>query len=209
MLGGFALTGLLYALLMLGCMAALPDLAASKRPLAELAAQLAGPLGATVIAVTALFSCAGNLSVSMLVSPRVLFALAEQRELPRVLAAVSPGTRVPAIAILVTAGLVCLLTVTGTFVHLATIAVISRMLMYGSICLALPVLRRRGPARFVLPGGPALAAVSVLACAAVLATADAAALRTVALVLVAGYLVRWAWRRTGGASRASASEPTP
>jgi amino acid transporter len=196
MLGGFALTGLLYALLMLGCMAALPDLAASKRPLADLAAQLAGPLGATVIAVTALCSCAGNLSVSMLVSPRVLFALAEQRELPRVIAAVSPGTRVPATAILITAGLVCLLTVTGTFVHLATIAVISRMLMYGSICLALPLLRREGPAPLTLPGGPAIAVTALLVCVAVLATAAPATLRDVAVVLAAGLLLRWATHRT-------------
>jgi amino acid transporter len=195
MLAGFALTGLLYAALLLTCQATVPGLAESKRPLAEAAAALFGPWGATAIAIAAVFSCAGNLSTSILVTPRVLFALAEQGELPPVLARVGERSRVPTVAIVLTATAVCALTVSGSFVYLATLAVIARMLMYGSICLALPLLRRRGPAPLAMPGGTVLAALALLACLAVLRTASVAALHTVAVALLAGYALRFGWRR--------------
>jgi amino acid transporter len=197
MLGGFLLAGLLYAMLVPACQSLVPDLANSKRPVAELALAVFGAAGATVVALTAVLSCAGNLSTSILVTPRVLFALAEQGEIPAVLARVSGGTRVPAVAIALTAGIICVLTLTGTFVHLATIAVIARMLMYASICLALLLLRRRGPAPLRVPGGPLLAVLAIAACALVMGTASADALRAVAVALLAGYLLRILWRRFG------------
>jgi amino acid transporter len=172
-------------------------LAQTKRPIAELALAIFGAAGATVVAVTAVLSCAGNLSTSILVTPRVLFALAEQGEIPSVLARVSGGTRVPGVAIMLTASIICVLTLTGTFVHLATIAVIARMLMYASICVALLVLRRRGPAPLVVPGGLALAVLAIASCALVMTTASAEALRAVGIALLAGYMLRIAWRRFG------------
>lgn len=197
MLGGFLLAGCLYALLVLACQSMVPDLAASKRPIAELAFAVFGVVGATAVSVVAVLSCAGNLSTSILVTPRVLFALAEQGEIPRVVARVSGGTRVPGVAIVLTAFIICVLTLTGTFVHLATIAVIARMLMYASICLALLVLRRRGPAPLRVPGGPALAVLAIGSCALVMGTASAEALRAVGIALLAGYALRIAWRRFG------------
>lgn len=197
MLGGFLLAGLLYALLVLACQSMVPSLADTKRPIAELALAIFGAAGATAVAVTAVLSCAGNLSTSILVTPRVLFALAEQGEIPSVLARVSGGTRVPGVAIMLTASIIWVLTLTGTFVHLATIAVIARMLMYASICVALLVLRRRGPAPLVVPGGPMLAVLAIASCALVMTTASAEALRAVGIALVAGYMLRIAWRRFG------------
>ena len=200
MLGGFLLAGSLYALLLLACQSVVPALADTKRPIAELALAVFGAAGATVVAITAVLSCAGNLSTSILVTPRVLFALAEQGEIPSVLARVSGGTRVPAMAIALTAGVICALTLTGTFVYLATIAVIARMLMYASICVALLVLRRRGPAPLAVPGGPVLALLAIAACGVVMASASIDALRAVAIALVCGYLLRLAWRRFGAAA---------
>ncbi len=200
MLGGFLLAGALYVLLLLACQSMVPALAESKRPIAELALAVFGAAGATVVAVTAVLSCAGNLSMSILVTPRVLFALAEQGDMPGVLARVSGGARVPAVAIALTAGVVCALTLSGTFVYLATIAVIARMLMYASICVALPILRRRGPAPLAVPGGPLLALLAIVACTVMMASASAEALRAVALALLCGYLLRFAWRRVGAAA---------
>jgi len=208
MLGGFLLAGLLYALLLLACQSVVPALADTKRPIAELALAVFGAAGATVVAVTAVLSCAGNLSTSILVTPRVLFALAEQGEIPAVLARVSGGARVPAVAIALTAGVICALTLTGTFVYLATIAVIARMLMYASICVALLVLRRRGAAPLAVPGGPVLALLAIAACGVVMASASIDALRAVAIALVCGYLLRLAWRRIGAPSH-SLGEDTP
>lgn len=206
MLAGLALTGVLYALLMLVCFATVPDLAGSTRPLAEAANALAGPVGATVITLTALFSCAGNLSLALLVAPRMLYAMAEQRELPRVLARVSTSGHVPAVAILVTSLAVWLLTISGTFVHLATVAVIARMLIYGSTCIALPVLRLRdGRAPLHIRGAFVMAALAIMVCAGVLATVTGEALRDVSVMLALGLALRWAIRRQPGYAESPSS----
>jgi len=70
---------------------------------------------------------------------------------------------------------VWLLTVSGTFVYLATFSAMARLLTYGSTCAALIVLRRRdGPAPVAVPWGRALSVLSILvATAAIIATAAA------------------------------------
>ena len=99
-LGGVAGVGVLYTLLMLVCFQTVPDLAHARRPLADAAAALVGPHGATVVSLAAVLSCAGTLSVWMIVSPRVLYALAGQGDMPRVFATVDPVRHIPAVAIM-------------------------------------------------------------------------------------------------------------
>jgi basic amino acid/polyamine antiporter, APA family len=67
-LGGLAISCLLYLLLMLACFGVLPNTAASALPLADVAASFVGPAGATLMSLTAVVSCAGGLAVQMLVS---------------------------------------------------------------------------------------------------------------------------------------------
>ena len=62
----------------------LPGLATSERPIADAAAAFLGPLGAVLITIGALVSIIGNLNVGILSSTRMLFAMSEQRDLPRV-----------------------------------------------------------------------------------------------------------------------------
>ncbi len=197
-LGGLAIVGVLYALLMLACFATVPDLASSKRPLADAAAALLGPAGAIAMSLTAVFSCAGGLSVSLLVSPRALFALAEQGDLPRALARIEPVHRTPAFAIVVTAVLVWALTVSGTFTYLATFSVIARMLMYASTCAALIPLRRRdGPAPVRIPFAPLWAVIALASCLLALASTTGAAVRDVSIAVALGLALRWLVRRAG------------
>jgi APA family basic amino acid/polyamine antiporter len=190
-LGGLAVVGVLYALLMLACFAAVPDLAHSKRPLADAAARIFGPAGSTAMSVTATISCAGALAQWMIVSPRVLYSLAEQGDMPRALARIDPVRLTPALAILASALVVWILTVSGTFVYLATFSVIARMLMYASTCVALVTLRRRdGPAPLTIPAGPVLALIAVISCVVVLATTTGTALRDISIALAVGWTVR-------------------
>jgi hypothetical protein len=49
----------------------------------------------------------------------------------------------------------------------------------------------------VVPGGPALAVLAIASCALVMTTASAEALRAVGIALLAGYMLRIAWRRFG------------
>jgi amino acid transporter len=186
-LGGLAGAGVLYTLLMVACIRLVPDLARAPRPLADAAAALVGQRGATAVAVTAIIACAGTLSVWMIGSPRVLYALAAQGDLPGILAAVHPRWRTPAAAIVTSALLVWLLTVSGTFVYLATFSAVARLLMYASTCAALPVLRRRdGPAPVSMWFGPGWGVLALLCSAAALGTTSGTAVRDVSLAVALG-----------------------
>lgn len=190
-LGGVAIAGTLYALLMLACFATVPDLAASTRPLADAAAALSGPTGATVIVAAAVVSCAGGLAGAMLVAPRILYALGRSGDLPPRLAAVHPSFGTPAVAIMVMAAASWLLAVTGTFVYIATVFVIARIVAYGSTCAALVALRRRlGAAPVSIPGGNMVAALALACCAGIVLTTPLAAVRDVAIALAVGLGLR-------------------
>ncbi len=104
-LGGLAISCLLYFLLMIACFGILPDTAASKLPLTDVAKHFIGPVGATLMAIAAVVSTAGGLAVQMLVSPRNIFALGEAGDLPRPIAAVHRAFRTPHVSIIVYAAL--------------------------------------------------------------------------------------------------------
>jgi APA family basic amino acid/polyamine antiporter len=155
----------LYVLIQLVCIGTLPGLAESQRPLADAASAVLGPVAAAVIAVGALISVTGTLSVVVLTTPRLLFAMAEQGDLPRRLAVTHERFHTPHVAILVSAAAILLFTLNSTFLTALTISTISRLLTFATACLAVPVLRRRSdvpPATFVLPGGVAIPAAAVL-----------------------------------------------
>ena len=112
-------------------------------------------------------SIIGNLNVVLLTGSRLPFAMAERDELPRILAATHPRFKTPFYSILLTAAIMLVLTLSGTFIYALTISTIARLFSYGATCLALPLLRRRsGTARamFKVPGGVAVA-ISALALA--------------------------------------------
>jgi amino acid transporter len=79
------------------------------------------------------------------------------------LALVHPRYRTPHVAVMLSAALVLVLTLSSQFVYLLKVSTISRLLVFAATCVALPKLRRTAgvpAARFVLPGGlitPALA----------------------------------------------------
>ena len=207
-LGGLAISCLLYLLLMLACFGILPDTAASKLPLTDVAEHFIGPVGATLMAVAAVISTAGGLAVQMLVSPRNIFALAEACDLPQPVAAVHRAYRTPHVSILIYAALAWILSITGAFKYLLAIFVIARLLVYGSTAAALIVLRRReGPAPVPVPGGTAIAVLALLACVAVVATQTWQSVRDVAIVLAAGLAIRALVRARAGRSKVSASSP--
>jgi amino acid transporter len=195
-LGGTAGVAVLYTLLLLACLATVPSLGTAQRPLAAAAAAVVGPAGALLVSLTAVVSCAGALLAWMVASPRVLYALAAQGDLPRVLTAIDARSGTPSVAIVASAVLVCVLTVSGTFVYLASFAAAARLLMYGSTCAALIVLRRRdGPAPVAIPLGPWWAALALASTTiALAATIGTTALRDIGIAVGAGLVARAATR---------------
>lgn len=198
-LGGVAIAGTLYLLLMLACFALVPDLGNSTRPLADAAMALTGPSGGTIVVIAAVLSCAGGLAGAMLVAPRLLYALGHSGDLPRALASVHPAHGTPQVAIIVIAFGSWLLAVTGTFVYIATVFVLARILAYGSVCAALVALRRQqGPAPVPVRGGTLVAVLALICCAAIVSQTSLAALRDVTIGLALGLALR-AWVRRGSA----------
>ncbi len=139
---GLAVVCLFYLLIQLVAVGTLPELATSSRPLTDAAGRFLGPLGATILSAGALISIFGNLNVAMLVSPRLPFAMAERRELPRFVAATHRRFHTPHNAIVATAAIMLGLTLTGTFAYAATVSVLGAA---GGLCHDLPGLAGVAP----------------------------------------------------------------
>ncbi|MDO8681273.1 MAG: APC family permease [Acidobacteriota bacterium] len=169
-----------------------PDLAASKTPLADGAAIFLGATGALVISAGAAISMTGNNMGQILNGSRTIFALAENGDLPRWFARVHPRYHTPSNAILFTAVVALTLALTGSFVALAAVSAIARLVMYLAVCASTLVLRKRvpsgdvGPAQFTVPGGPVVPVLAMVVALAILRGASNAQLTAGALALVAG-----------------------
>ena len=200
LLTSIAVVTVFYLLIQLVSVGTLPTLAESARPLADAGERFLGPMGAAIISAGAVVSILGNLNVTFMVTPRLLFAMAERRELPQLVARVHARFHTPHVAIYLSGSIMLLLTLTGTFIYAATISVIARLLAYAATCAALPVLRRRhGPhtPAFVAPFGVAASAVSLVLVAWLLASTTAVQARDAALAAAIGLLVYFAARRKG------------
>jgi len=159
--------GAIYILVQVVSISALPGLADSDKALADVATVMFGPMGAALLTLGAVFSIGGNLHSSLLSAPRMTFALARDGSLPAVLARVHPRFHTPHVSILLYGGLCLAMALTGTFVWLAVISTLVRLLTY-MVCIAsLPRLARtieREPGQFRLPGGMLIPGIAMLLC---------------------------------------------
>jgi amino acid transporter len=125
-----------------------------------------GAIGALIVTIGAAASMTGNSMGQILTGSRTIFALAENGDLPRWFARVHTQQRTPSNAILFTAGVALTLALTGSFVTLAAVSAVARLVMYVAVCTATLVLRGRpvdqtmGPAQFTIPGGPVVPVVA-------------------------------------------------
>lgn len=184
----------------------LPGLAATATPLADGAAVFLGALGALVISVGATLSMTGNNMGQVLTGSRTLFALAENGDLPRWFARVHPAHQTPSNAILFTGAVALTLALTGSFVTLAAVSAVARLVMYLAVCTATLVLRRRqpdevmGPAQFTAPLGPLVPIGASLVSLSILAGASQQQLLMGLYALIGG-AVLFAIARRGARAR--------
>jgi basic amino acid/polyamine antiporter, APA family len=182
----------LYTLLQLIVIDVVPDAAHSVRPLADAARVAMGPAGAALISAGALLSVYGYISANMLSVPRSTFALAERGDFPAWFAAVHPRFRTPHCSILAFALLLWGFSQFASFSWNVTLSAVARVLFYGAICGAVPVLRRRQPGAAVyrLPGGLLLPLVGLGLCALLLTRVDFSK-SLILLATVAAAVVNW------------------
>jgi APA family basic amino acid/polyamine antiporter len=179
-----------------------PALATSGVPVADTAGAAWGGVGRVLLLVTACLSMLGFLMGNLLGSSRLVFALGRDGYLPRVFGRVSAAHRVPLWALVVHATLAWVLAIAGSFDALALISGGAICLVYGLVSLAAwkaqrMDLRERGDAPFVLPGGPLVPAIAVLAMLAIVTTLTGKEWFAIgiALAVLMVLYVLIAWRR--------------
>lgn len=192
MLTMIALVTLVYAATQLVAQGTLPGLADSKTPLADAAAGFGGEGLALLLTVGAALSILGTNNNTMMLGPRFLHALAADGYGPAALARVHPRFRTPAIAIGVQAAIALALALTGSFVQLAVLSMVTRLIGYITTAGSVLVLRRRygdPPGSLRLPGGPLIPVAALLLSLALLLAASAANLLAVAAAIAVGTLI--------------------
>ena len=122
-----------------------PALATSTVPLADAMARF-GPGLRSLMLLGAGISMLGCIGSDILGSPRMMFAIARDGLLPRVLARVHPRTHVPHVAILTYAVVQIAFALSGTFAELAVLSALTVAGLYITGCFAAWRLARRGTA---------------------------------------------------------------
>jgi amino acid transporter len=172
-----------------------PGLASSSAPLADAAAVFIGPTGAAILTLGAVVSIAGNNLGGAVAGSRILFALAEQGDVPPPFARIHPRYRTPVTSILATSTVTLTLALSGTFMVLAEVSAVSRLIGYVATCAAALRLRHAKfahvvrPPMFVAPLGPAIPWAAIAIGMTILAGATRANLVAGATALVAGAIV--------------------
>lgn len=180
-------TTALYFLVQLAYVSALPAGGADEQaPLIDLGTWLAGPFGATALTFAALASLAGSLQGIMTAAPRVSYALGARGDLPAWFARVQPRFETPANSIIFFALVAGALAVSGSFVWLAVVSTLARMIVYAVTIAALPRAPQRKP---VAAWHWIVGALGIAVCAWAAAQADAKAWITLGALAAAGLLL--------------------
>ena len=179
----------LFVLIQIVCIGVLPNLATSQRPIADASYIFLGALGPVIISVGALISIFGTLNVIMLACTRLPYAMAMQGQLPAPLGRVHDRFRTPHLSILISAVAALLIALPGTFIYAVKITVVTRVLVYASTCVALPILRRRGRSPFTVPGGIPISILCVLLCLWLLVSSGWREFRDVIVAVIVGLVI--------------------
>ncbi len=187
-----AFVTLLYALVQLVAVGTHPGLADSESALAEAAALFLGGWAGVMMTIGAMISIEGNVGNTTLIGPRYLFALARDGFGPARLAQVHPKYRTPAAAIVTQSAIALVIALSGSFVALAMLSIITRLATYVGTAAAIPVLRRRfrdRPDAFRLPAGLLIPILALLLCLVFLSSATFGNLLAAAVALAVGALL--------------------
>ncbi|MDP3643684.1 MAG: APC family permease [Bacteroidota bacterium] len=135
-------------------------------PLAEVAKQIIGPFGVTLILAGAAISMFGFLSGDVLNMPRVIYSAARDKViLPLSLANIHKKYATPHYSIILYATMGCLFSITGEFKTLAILSSASVLLIYFGVAMAFIKLRIKGKAEsgtFRVWGGYTVPVISIL-----------------------------------------------
>jgi len=186
-------TGLLYFLIVLVYISVLGD-AAAGGTLVDVGFKLAGPLGAIAITLTAVFSIGGNLSSSMLATPRLTQSLADHRLLPRWFGHINEKYSSPANSIMFLGGMSLILALSGSFVVLAVATTLTRLIVYVVCIAALPVIKGKADYKTIesayrIKGGYTIPLIGLGLCLWMISFSEAKSWILVGILLAVGLVI--------------------
>jgi amino acid transporter len=196
LLMGMCVILILYLGIWVVCFGTVGDLQSASQPVAAAAATFMGTFGTQVIRFGILASVVGINAFMALTTPRALYALSLEGHLPRGLARTNRRGS-PAVAILVTSGLVLGLSLNNTFEQLAVISVVARLAQYiptAAAVLKLRAMPNAPQASFRVPFGPLLPCAGIGVCFWLLIETPGASLLSGFLALLVGLIIYYAYR---------------
>lgn len=146
-----------------------PAITTQGAPLVELGKVLMGASGAIIITLAAVFSVGGNLMANMIAVPRMTYAMAEEKTLPQWFQKLHATHDTPVNSIIFYTVLCFIFAVSGSFVWLAVVSSVARLMVFVLCLLALPVLRKKlDPETLAqanrLPGGYIIPLIAMALC---------------------------------------------
>lgn len=169
LIGGTLMVIAIYLLANVAYLAVMPieEIRTSKLVAADVAQRLIGPGGVVFVAVTVMLSTFGTLNASLFTTPRIFFAMADDKLFFPAVARVHPRFETPWVAIALTAGLGALFVLTRSFEQLAD-AFVTAFLPFYALAVA-AIFRLRGRPEYrpsfrvpLYPVVPLLFVVSVI-----------------------------------------------
>jgi len=166
----------------------------TEHALADVAVILVGPAGGTLVAVAAMLSTYGYMSADVVTTPRLLYSLAVEGDLPELLARVHPRFHTPMYPIVGFVAVGYLLALSGTFLWALALSAGAVAVIYIGICASLIRLRRLHPTADALriPCGRAVAVAGIAVSVVLLAQLDAGRLGLM-LITAAIAGANWLW----------------
>ena len=158
----------------------------------EVAREFVGLPGAVAILFAGLLATFSSANASILSASRTVYALSRDALLPQRASDVNLRYGTPHVALLAAGGPILVLVATGRVEVLAEVASFLHLIMYGLICAAVIVLRRRDPAwydpSYQTPGYPALPAIGAVASFGLIVFMQPASLVIGVVVMLVSYL---------------------
>jgi amino acid transporter len=174
----------------------IPNAGSSAAPVVDSARRFLPHWAVRIVAAGTLVSAYGYLSANMLHTPRVTFAMGERGDFPVLFAKIHPHFRTPHVSITIFAALLLIFSIAGDFPGNAMLSIVSRLFIYGSVALALPVLRKKHPNAdaFRLPGGVFVSVLALLLTAVLVTRMHCGEFLAIAATAALAF-VNWLWAR--------------
>lgn len=182
----------IYMMVQIVCIGTLPSLATSDKPLAEAAGLFMGKAGAALIGLGALLSVTGTLNAIMLVGSRLPFAFSQEKQFPSLFSYVHPKYKTPTWSLLLFMMVTIIISLNYSFLAAASISAITRVMIYGIVCISLLKLRKKNSsasAYFQVPYGKTIAVAGIVITLWLLSSSKLNELRDIGIAIGVGLLI--------------------